>query len=295
MQIKMNKSNFNINKIKQLLLEENSFITDLFSIVDLPNQNKEEVEITAESQNGKMKLMKATAKKGPKASRAKSLEELKARLESLKSKKTFTYKDKLSKKALRTHIKKKIKKGERLNSKTVKVPKAGESNIKSEEHDETEKNIKPIKPVFNSQGKMVFSKFDFSETNNKKFKKKSENDPQKILNKLNKNKEKLEALKSQDAEQAQELKEKMAWKAALAKAEGQKVKDDPDLLKKSVKKQEQIKRASAKKWEARKEGVKKAQEERQRKREVNINKRKDEKKNKKLKRAVKRGRVIPGF
>lgn len=113
--------------------------------------------------------MKATAKKGPKASRAKSLEELKARLESLKSKKTFTYKDKLSKKALRTHIKKKIKKGERLNSKTVKVPKAGESNIKSEEHDETEKNIKPIKPVFNSQGKMVFSKFDFSETNNKKF------------------------------------------------------------------------------------------------------------------------------
>lgn len=102
-------------------------------------------------------------------------------------------------------------------------------------------------------------------------------------------------MKSQDAEQAQELKEKMAWKAALAKAEGQKVKDDPDLLKKSVKKQEQIKRASAKKWEARKEGVKKAQEERQRKREVNINKRKDEKKNKKLKRAVKRGRVIPGF
>lgn len=126
--------------------------------------------------------------------------------------------------------------------------------------------------------------------------KKAENDPQKILEKLNKNKEKLEELKSQgDVEKAQELKEKLAWKAALAKADGQKVRDDPDLLKKSVKKQEQIKRSSAKKWQARKEGVKKAQEERQKKREANINKRKDDKKNKKLKKAVKRGRVIPGF
>lgn len=99
------------------------------------------------------------------------MEELQARLESLKKKKTFTYKDKLSKKALRTHIKKKIKKGERLNTKTVKVPKAGESEVKSEENDDTEKNIKPSKPVFNSQGKMVFSKFDFSDANNKKFSK----------------------------------------------------------------------------------------------------------------------------
>lgn len=34
---------------------------------------------------------------------------------------------------------------------------------------------------------------------------------------------------------AQEIKEKMAWKNILQKAEGQKVKDDPILLKKTIK------------------------------------------------------------
>lgn len=40
MQLKMNKTNFNINKIKQILLDENSFITNVFSKVDLPSQNR---------------------------------------------------------------------------------------------------------------------------------------------------------------------------------------------------------------------------------------------------------------
>lgn len=39
-----------------------------------------------------------------------------------------------------------------------------------------------------------------------------------------------------EKEKASHLMEKTAWKNALAKAEGQKIKDDPLLLKKSVKK-----------------------------------------------------------
>lgn len=47
---------------------------------------------------------------------------------------------------------------------------------------------------------------------------------------------KLRELQEADkGDKAKEIKEKMAWKNILQKAEGQKVKDDPILLKKSIK------------------------------------------------------------
>ncbi|GLV41257.1 Surfeit 6 [Carabus blaptoides fortunei] len=125
---------------------------------------------------------------------------------------------------------------------------------------------------------------------------KTEKDPKKILKNLEKQKTKLAELEAKgEKEKATELKEKQAWKNALAKSEGEKVKDDPYLLKKSIKKREQVRNSSKKKWEVRKEGVKKAQDTRQAKRQENLNKRKKDKKVKTMKKAVKKGKIIPGF
>lgn len=65
---------------------------------------------------------------------------------------------------------------------------------------------------------------------------KSQKDPKKILDSLKQQEENLQKLGKVDSEKAKELKEKAAWKNILQKAEGEKVKDDPTLLKKSIRK-----------------------------------------------------------
>ncbi len=97
--------------------------------------------------------------------------------------------------------------------------------------------ISPTKPIFNKEGKMVFSKFDFGSKpkvekdkdagklrGNKKFKK--------LLEQVEQRKAKLAELREQDSEKAKITEEKDKWKNVLQKAEGIKVKDNPDLIKK---------------------------------------------------------------
>lgn len=96
-------------------------------------------------------------------------------------------------------------------------------------------------------------------------------------------------------DRAKVIKEKTAWTNAMQRAGGEKVKDDEALLKKSVKKMEQRKKSSKKKWDARQATVEKQKETHQLKRSENIQKKKDHLKQKKLKKAAKKGRLIPGF
>lgn len=91
-------------------------------------------------------------------------------------------------------------------------------------------------------------------------------------------------------DEVREIEDKSAWKSALDKAEGVKVKDDEGLLKKSIKKMEQKKNRSKKKWEARVEAEDSRKKAKQQKRSDNISRRKVDKKAKKSK-----GRPIPGF
>ena len=96
-------------------------------------------------------------------------------------------------------------------------------------------------------------------------------------------------------DEARALEDSTAWNNALAKAGGAKIKDDEALLKKSIKKHEQKKKSSKKKWDERKDQVDKRKSMQQKKRSDNIKKRKDQVKQTKLKKAVKKGRVMPGF
>ena len=128
------------------------------------------------------------------------------------------------KKGLKNKIKKKSKKEERkMQKKLVRTGQmaAGVSKIK-EENGEACK-VPKQKPIFNSEGHMVFSKFDFSNIGTKK-KSKGTKDPKKILEQIEQKKQKVkELVQSGEKEKAIEIKEKEAWKSVLAKAGGEKV------------------------------------------------------------------------
>lgn len=203
------------------------------------------------------------------------------------------YKDKLLKKGLKNRVLKKQKKDERK----------GRKNFIRKEPDygtQFENKPKPLKPIYNSEGKMVFSKFDFSESGFKsevlEKKGREERDPHKMLKKIEKRNEKLKELEMKgEMEKLTEIREKMAWNKALNKSEGVKVKDNPELLKKTIKRERKQKQKSKKKWDTRIEGMKNRQEEKQKKRMENIEARKKQVKVNKLKKAAKKGRIIPGF
>jgi hypothetical protein len=84
-------------------------------------------------------------------------------------------------------------------------------------------------------------------------------------------------LNSLDENKRKEVEEKDIWLNARKRINGEKIKDDVSLLKKSLKRREKSKNKSEREWTERKEGVAKGQEIRQKKREQNIAKRKDEK------------------
>lgn len=116
------------------------------------------------------------------------------------------------------------KQGRLLQRRHAKLEKNKACGSKIKTEDEEVPKVPKPKPVFNSEGKMVFSKFDFSEVGVKKKLPKGQNDPKTILEQLEKKKEKLKQLEDLgDKEKAEDIREKDAWKSALAKASGEKV------------------------------------------------------------------------
>ncbi|OQR75794.1 surfeit locus protein 6-like [Tropilaelaps mercedesae] len=180
--------------------------------------------------------------------------------------------------------------------------------------DEVEKNLPNssdiTKPGFNAEGKMVFSKFDFSNTakadtpiapHNHALKKltnvKGLKGYKKQLEFVEGKQRKLEELKQSDPERAAAVEEKSMWLDAIDRSKGFKKKDNAQLLKKTIKKREKMKDRSKKKWAARQETVRKQQDDKQAKRKANLQARRDAKASNKLKKMSKKGRVlhVPGF
>lgn len=288
---------FSAKLAKHMLQEENKFISSIFLKMPLPmfelvsqDENSEERdEITT-----KVKTLHAP---GGIVKRAKTFEELHAKLKELKNVKKLAYKQKLLKKSLKNKIKKKTKREERLmQKKLVRIEQCATNRSDSTLEDNDKPRIPKPKPIFNSEGKLVFSKFDFSEIGAKKKLLKGDKNPKKILQRLQQKREKLKELEQTgEKDEVEDIKEKEAWKTALARANGEKVKDDPDLLKRTIKRQEQQKKRSIEKWESRMHFVQKCKQERQEKRQENIVKRKKDKNKNKLKKAMKKGRIISGF
>ena len=157
----------------------------------------------------------------------------------------------------------------------------------------------PTKPVYNKEGQMVFSKFDFTDSAKKDKKEKGSDltgkDYKRLLEKIEKRNEKISRLKNKDEGAAKSLENKFKWEAVMNKAEGQKVKDNPELLKKALKKKEKMRDQKKKKWDDRVSSVQKLQSDKQKKRTDNLQKRKQGNKDRKIQKAKKKGRIVPGF
>ncbi|OAQ66598.1 ribosome biogenesis protein Rrp14-C [Pochonia chlamydosporia 170] len=105
-------------------------------------------------------------------------------------------------------------------------------------------------------------------------KKKGPSDAKTALLKVQNQKKRLQGL---DAEKRADIADKEAWLTARRRVEGEKIRDDEAILKKTVKRKEAAKKKSEKAWTERTKGVQQAQKERQKKREDNIKQRREEK------------------
>ncbi|KAK9245161.1 surfeit locus protein 6-domain-containing protein [Lipomyces tetrasporus] len=105
--------------------------------------------------------------------------------------------------------------------------------------------------------------------------KKRKKGPVDLLGQLKHVEAKKARIASMDKEKRATIEEKEKWKRAIKQTEGDKVKDDERMLKKSLKKQLKRKRKSAKEWQEREENVLKGIKARQKKREENIAARKE--------------------
>ncbi|KAL8735562.1 MAG: hypothetical protein Q9166_000730 [cf. Caloplaca sp. 2 TL-2023] len=119
--------------------------------------------------------------------------------------------------------------------------------------------------------------------------------PQDPLTALKAAQNKETRIHSLDESKRENIAEKDMWLNARKRAHGERVRDDTNLLKKTLKRKEKQKKKSEKEWGGRLEGVRKAGEVKQRKREDNLEKRREEK-GKKGSKKIKAGKKKrPGF
>ena len=144
------------------------------------------------------------------------------------------------------------------------------------------------KPSVNSST-LSFSRFEFGQTSKTGGKRKNY---KALIVKAEAKQKRLEELKEQDEERGEVAQERERWTKAVKMAGGEKVKDDPKLLKRTVKRLQKKKQAHKRKWgervreEAQRKGA------RQQKRQENIRERTDKIKAKNArKRAKKKGKV----
>ena len=110
----------------------------------------------------------------------------------------------------------------------------------------------------------------------------------------NKKKELERAKRLQEAKQDPEKANKIAWDTARRRAAGEKVHDDPKLIKESLKKEEKRQQKHAAQWKERQKTVDKQRKEKQKKRTENIRERANQKKMRKIEKREKK-LMRPGF
>eukprot|EP00250_Pteridium_aquilinum_P014205 c21845_g1_i1 orf=716-1774(-) len=104
---------------------------------------------------------------------------------------------------------------------------------------------------------------------------------------------KLQA-EAQDPKIGQDVSMKHSWSAAVSRSSGDRVFDDPGLLKQSLKRDKHQRQRSTKKWEERRETVKQSMDVKQRTRQEHIKERKDQKKERRIAKREKK-LLRPGF
>ncbi|KAF9103203.1 surfeit locus protein [Mortierella sp. GBA35] len=162
---------------------------------------------------------------------------------------------------------KKDKKASQKLAKEKRAAGGSEGLIVKESAESSSAGGRPSASSINDKGEVRFSKFEFDGLQKKK---RGPTDAQGQLKMVEAHNEKLAALQVADPEKATALKEKDTWRKALQLAQGEKVKDDVKLLKKTIKREETFKKKSAKEWGERKSTVTKGKDQKQKRREENL-------------------------
>lgn len=115
-----------------------------------------------------------------------------------------------------------------------------------------------------------------------------------LLERLQARQGRLEELREQDAGKARELESKMQWTNVLYKAEGVRIRDDEHLLQAALKRKEKRRAQRQRRWEKRTAHVVEKMQRRQDQRRQNLRKKKAAKAERRLEKARRKGRVLPG-
>jgi len=278
-------------QILSSVASEHSFLKDLLTV--LPTRKDFDISEHIQDTEDPKKLEKAKAKnasdKAEKPTRVANYEELTKRLE-----------ERLHKlKKNRNTKKERIKTRKEQRKLKTKMKILCTKNKKRNKLENTEPEVEGVKKktaIQSGDGQLVFSKFDFSKPMTSTKQTNKGKDLQHLLSKALKEKEKVKKIAaSGDLQGANEMKDKKAWKGALARADGHKVLDDIDLLKKTVKRKEQKKRSNKDKWNKRDAKLKEKMAGEDKKRKDNIRGRKQDKLKNKMKKMSKKGHIVPGF
>ncbi|KAL1226775.1 Surfeit locus protein [Trichinella spiralis] len=167
--------------------------------------------------------------------------------------------------------------------------------------------LNKVNEVKSGKAEVSYNKFEFAKVTgfkvkhkNKKKKKKQKGDAEfaaekftgrdyaRLLEKVDRRQEKLQELEKNDPKKAEKVKQQFIWDSAVKRAEGLKIKDDRNMLKKGLKMKEKRKASKKKKWQERKEAVARVNKKKQDVRKANIQQRIEQKKKKRLAEARKR-------
>ncbi len=187
-------------------------------------------------------------------------------------------------------------KKQKIVEKRKRVKEARKRKKKLVSADVKKENTHKERPsIKDESGKIVFSKFDFS-VPLKVDKAQKTKDYKRLLAKAEATEKKLEELKKNDQKRGQELQEKLQWRKAIDLAKGTKVKDDPKLIKKTLKRLEKKKSKSQKQWTERADQEQQQKSKKQELRKKHIQERIDNIKVKKSKKKFNKGKKrTPGF
>ncbi|XP_071493708.1 uncharacterized protein [Diadema antillarum] len=282
------------SRLKPMSVES---VTGSATIDELREKVRQRIEQLRTKRKAKPALPENTIPK--KVARKEAEKEKKKKLEAIKAVKAAKTRDEALEKATQAKM---------VNGGSEEVS-AREEDSDGEGNRETssKKKSKSTKRQKTGSGKnaggedVSFSHFDFAENEReavpKKRRKKvteprSNKDYGRLLKKAEYKEQKLKEMKEKDPDQAHQMETESKWQTVIDRAQGIKVKDDVELLKKSLKRKGKRKQQSSKQWEARTARLEEKMKEREARKRRNVKAKTDARKSKKVKRLQRKGKLL---